>query len=225
MSLQLHDVSGSVRDQVYEALKDNMIEMSWKPGTLISESMAAEMMLVSRRVIREAFARLAKIKFVEIIPQKGCYITKIDLAHVDETGFIREQLEAEVIRLACMRMTAEHITVLQDLLEQQELALEEQQFKTCIELDDQFHERIFIGCNMERTWAVLQQKSMNSKRVRFLMEPTLDYWRTMINEHRVILRAIQSKDPEQGVAVLRKHFTLQEFDKLTLLHKYSIYFK
>ncbi|MBP1966643.1 GntR family transcriptional regulator [Paenibacillus aceris] len=225
MFLQTNDLSGSVREQVYEALKENMIQLIWKPGMLISETMAAEMMSVSRRIIREAFARLSRDKLVEIIPQKGCYITKIDLAHADEAAFIREQLEAEVIRLACMRMTAEHTAMLQSLLEQQELAVKEKQFDQLAMLDDHFHQMIFAACNMERTWTVLQQKSMNSKRVRFLMEPSLENCELMLSEHRVIVQAIHSKDPDQAVCVLRKHFKLLSFDKLGLLHKYPNYFK
>lgn len=77
---------------------------------------------------------------------------------------------------------------------------------------------------MERTWAVLQQKSVNSNRVRFLMEPNAGFWESMVSEHQVILQAIQSKDPEQAVCVIRKHFKLPGFDKLALLHKYPNYF-
>ena len=59
------------RDYAMRVLKDNIIRLELEPGSIISDRELAAEMSLSRTPVREAFLELAKVKIVEIYPQRG----------------------------------------------------------------------------------------------------------------------------------------------------------
>ena len=71
------------------------------PGTAVSEQEVSSYLDISRTPVREAFIHLSQDGLVEILPQRGTFISKIDTALIEENRFMRLTLERAVIRLAC----------------------------------------------------------------------------------------------------------------------------
>ena len=90
------------RDYALRTLKDNIVRLALKPGSLVSENELAAEMGLSRTPVREALIELSKVKIVEIYPQRGSAIALIDCHMVEEAGFMRRVLECAVIELDCM---------------------------------------------------------------------------------------------------------------------------
>ena len=93
------------RDYAMRVLKDNIIRLELEPGSIISDRELAAGMNLSRTPVREAFLELAKVKIVEIYPQRGTMVSFIDYNLVEEARFIRSVLEVAVVRLACGLIT------------------------------------------------------------------------------------------------------------------------
>ena len=91
----------SARDFAFRTLKDNIVSLELKPGTLISENEIAMELGVSRTPVREAIIDLAKAGIIEILPQRGSYVSLIDPNMVEESRFVRKTLDKAVIELAC----------------------------------------------------------------------------------------------------------------------------
>ncbi len=72
----------TAREYVTRVLKYNIVNLNLKPGQAISENEIAELLGVSRTPVREAFLELAKASIVEVYPQKGTYISLIDMEMV-----------------------------------------------------------------------------------------------------------------------------------------------
>jgi len=66
------------RDYALRVLKHNIVILELKPGSIVSENELAAEMGLSRTPVREALQELSKVQIVEIFPQKGSSITKID---------------------------------------------------------------------------------------------------------------------------------------------------
>ena len=58
-----------------------------KPGECISEVELGNQLNVSRTPVREAIVRLSEEKLIDVFPQKGSFVSKIDLNLVDEAVF------------------------------------------------------------------------------------------------------------------------------------------
>jgi len=67
---------------IYQKLKDDIITLKLKPGQMISENEIASIYNVSRTPIKNAFLRLKGEKYIEIIPQKGSYVTLLDMKYI-----------------------------------------------------------------------------------------------------------------------------------------------
>jgi DNA-binding GntR family transcriptional regulator len=219
------DSRGRIRDYVHETLKKNMIRLKLEPGRLISEKEVAGMLQVSRTPIREAFVKLSREELIETVPQKGSFVSLIDLDHVEESRFVRETLESALVRQACTVLTAEQVLQLQNLVSLQELCVGEKNNERLFELDEEFHRTIIVGCGKKQTWGMIQQLSTHYSRLRFLRVAVTDDWQTIISEHQGIVRAIRENDPDRAEQLMREHLGRVNFEKHELKAKYPLYFK
>ena len=89
----------TVGPQVYEILKQRIVYGELVPGRRISEVEISQDLMVSRQPVREAFLKLRDEGLVEIRPQRGTVVTKISVNAVNDARFIREAIEADIIRL------------------------------------------------------------------------------------------------------------------------------
>jgi DNA-binding GntR family transcriptional regulator len=219
------DSKGLIRDYVHDTLKKNIMELKLEPGRFISEKEVVEMLQVSRTPIREAFVKLSQEELIETIPQKGSFISLIDMELVEESRFVRETLETAIVRQACEMLNSEQVLQLQNLISLQELCVEEKNFERLFELDEEFHKTIIIGCGKTRTWALLQQLSTHYNRIRFLRLAVNYDWQIIISEHQAIVRAIKEKNPDLAEKIMREHLSRVIFEKDELREKYPSYFK
>src|SRR5690554_5571253 len=68
------------------------------PGTRISETELAAAYEVSRQPVREAFIKLAEEGLLAVRPQRGTFILRISIPAVLTARFIREAVEADIVR-------------------------------------------------------------------------------------------------------------------------------
>lgn len=216
---------GLIRDHVHETLKKHIMELKLEPGRFISEKEMIETLQVSRTPIREAFVKLAQEELIETIPQKGSFITLIDLKMVEESRFVRETLESAIVRQACELLTAEQAMQLQNLVNLQELCVQERNFTRLFELDEEFHRLILVSCGKTRTWELLNQMSTHYIRLRFLRLATNDDWDVILAGHREIVKAIRERRPDEAENAMREHLSRVTYEKDELLSKYPTYFK
>lgn len=219
------DTKGSIRDYVYDKLKADIMDLVLEPGRFISEKEVIEMLKVSRTPIREAFVKLAQEELIETIPQRGSFISHIDMDIVEESRYVRETMESAIVRLACEQLRAEQVLQLQNLIALQELCVEEKNYKRLFELDEEFHKTIIIGCGKYRTWKLLQELGAHYHRVRMLRLAANDDWHIILNQHRAIVKAIREKDPDMAEKIMHEHLNRVRLEKDELKEKYPAYFR
>jgi DNA-binding GntR family transcriptional regulator len=219
------DSKGLIRDYVYDTLKREIMELKLEPGRFISEKDVIEMLQVSRTPIREALVKLSQEGLIETIPQKGSFISLIDLELVEESRFVRETLEKAIVRQACRLLSSEQVLQLQNLISLQELCVREKNFERLFDLDEEFHQTIVVGCGKTRTWGMLQQLNTHYNRIRFMRLAVNYDWEIILSEHREITRAIREKEADAAEQAMSEHLRRVIFEKEELLQKYPSFFK
>ena len=215
----------STRDAVYLQLKEQILTLTLLPGSALSELDMAAAFQVSRTPVRESFVRLAQEGLVQVLPQRGTFVSLIDADHALEARFMREQLERAVARLACDAFPAESMRVLDDNLAAQLSTLEERDELRMFELDEAFHRTIFAGCSKLNTWNLLQQAKTHLDRARHLsLAPDRD-WRHLYNQHRKIAEAIRAHDAEEADLAMQEHLLQTMTDLNELKQQMPHYFK
>lgn len=216
---------GSTRDFVYETLKKKIIELELKPGHKISEQDIADELHVSRTPVREAFQKLSQEELLGIYPQRGTIIAEINLDHVEEGRFVREKLESAIVRMACDQFNKDHLFKLETNLMMQDLCLEKGSYHRLLELDDQFHQLLFEGCNRHRTWEMIRKMNGHFDRLRMLRLSSNRDWKLLVSQHKEIYHYITTKEADRAEKLIIEHLNLVNFEKEELKVNYPEYFK
>lgn len=214
----------SIRDKVYISMKEKILSMELEPLTKISEKVIAKQLEVSRTPVREAFLKLSEDGLLEIIPQSGTIVAKIDLGLVEEGRFAREKLETAIVNEACRSFSPEYLLQLETNIAMQEFSVAKHPAKM-FELDEEFHRLLFFGCGKVKTWELIQQMNTQFKRLRMLRLLTADLdWDIIVDQHRELYHCIAERQADRAEEVMEAHLQLVEFEKETLINQYPDYF-
>ena len=89
------NAASQLADRLRAAIMDN----SLPPDTRLSEVETAQQYGVSRQPVREAFIALAGQGLLDVRAQRGTFVTRISLAAVMDARFVREAIEADIVKL------------------------------------------------------------------------------------------------------------------------------
>ena len=193
----------AVNIQAYEILRSQIIQGDLKPGTIISESEVSRILQVSRQPVREAFIKLHNEGLVEVRPQRGTLVTHISIEAVSDARFIREAVEADIVKLLVEKCSPAMIETLRHLIGQQR-TIEDGQLEAFIELDDQFHRTMAILAERGNTWKITASTKAHFDRVRYLsaLEKALQ---PLVDQHEAVVDAIEQRDSDKAEAAIRFH--------------------
>ena len=191
--------------QVHEILRRSIITMRLRPRKKVSEAELALQLGVSRTPVREALIKLAEDRLVEILPQRGSFITPIRLHEVLEARFIREALEIAVVREAAASGRAEVLGRLESLLQAQRAAARDKDLERFLELDEAFHHTLSESIDKQRCWRLIQSVKHQLDRVRYLSLPEPGNLALLIRQHAAIAQAALAGKPEEAETLMRAH--------------------
>lgn len=211
--------------KLYQILKEEIINLNLEPGLSISEKGISEKFDVSRTPVREAFLLLSQEGLLDIYPQKGTFVSLIDLDAVEEARFLREHIERAVVRRACEKFPQEKIFFLEMNLRVQKMCMEKNDYRGYFQADEEFHKTIFEGCNKQRTWDTICQVEADFQRIRMLTLSSNLKVDDVYSQHIVIINSIKDKNPEIADKVMENHLTMVKYNLNELKKKYHEYFK
>lgn len=215
----------STTDFVYETIKEQIMTLVLPPGSSISEKDIAEELEVSRTPVRESFLRLSEDDLLDIRPQRGSFVTKIDLSHVEDARFLREHMEVATIRLACETLTEKALLLLEENVVKQKQAKEREDEEELFALDREFHRLISEGTGKLRIWEVVQKMNTHLNRALKLSIHSKLNWNLLIQHHEGMAQAIRAKQADEAEALVRDHLKLITYDQYELKEAYPTYFE
>lgn len=214
----------TARDFAFRVLRDNIVSLDLKPGTLISENEMAMEFGVSRTPVREAIIDLAKAGIIEILPQRGSYVSLIDPSMVEESRFVRKILDKAVIELACEIAPKDVIDEIEENVHLQEFYLEKEDADRIYMLDNQFHYLIYKAAGKETTYDMSSTMMLHFDRVRTLSVETVKDLK-IVKDHREMLEAIKAGDKETAAFLVEKHLGRYKLDEAQMKQEHPEYFK
>jgi DNA-binding GntR family transcriptional regulator len=205
--LDLLDQTTSIARLIELEIRKAIVTLAMKPGAPLSEQEIAVRYGVSRQPVREAFIALARSGLVEVLPRRGTVVVKISVERMLEARFVRESLESAVVRRACERFDARVRTRIDFHLEAQELAAADGEHYEFQRADEAFHSAIAEGAGCPSAWTVIEDLKAHMDRVCHLTLPLASSLPGLIEQHRVILAAIDRRDADGAEAALRAHLS------------------
>ena len=199
--------TGTAAERLYAALRARILSLDLPPDRTLSRQALSDEFQVSLTPVRDALQQLERDGLVEVLPQSGTRVRRIDRQSIFEAQFLRVAAETELARrLARMGET--------DALDKAEHALSDQ--NTCLQRGDvtgfaagdkAFHRALFLGVGMggvhERLWA----GQANLLRCQNLAPLSADGLNRVLLGHADILERIGAGDPDGAGAAMRAHLS------------------
>lgn len=199
------DRSRPLRDQIYPLVRGLILTGIIRPGEVIDEKAIAAQLDVSRTPVREAVKRLSDERLVDVVAQSGTRASKMDRKAIEESFLIRRALEMESAAQAATHMTQEHADRLHDIIARHERAVEKRQFVEAIARDDEFHRAITEISDLPRLWSTIEISKAQLDRCRHMMLPRAGQAEATLEQHREIIRGLNSRDPARAAATMKAH--------------------
>lgn len=192
-------------DRVYHTLRDRIMSLSLAPGSVLRKEEIAAELGVSRAPVSDAISRLAEEGYVDVFRQHGSFVAKIRSEDVRVGLFIRTALEIEAVRQAAMVQDASLNSVLAHNLAAQQLALDAGDMAELYRLDEAMHDVLFGAANLPRAAKILETARAPIDRMRQILLPMPGRPEATVKEHRWIIEAVASGNPEFAAAAMRAH--------------------
>jgi DNA-binding GntR family transcriptional regulator len=218
--------SENTRQYIYRVLKENIMNLNLKPGEAVGEIELSKILNVSRTPLREAIAQLTTEKLLNVFPQRGSFVSKINLSLVEEAIFLRELCEHKILSIACKDDDTEVlIKNLEKNIEYQKITLNfNGDLQDFFALDNEFHHEFFKKYNKTNIWEAIKRLSIHYDRLRLLDALEKTNIQIILNQHIEILKSIKTKDEKNIKNLIKGH--LLNYREIIELYKtkYPLYF-
>jgi GntR family transcriptional regulator, rspAB operon transcriptional repressor len=191
---------------IHAQIRHDIVTLRLRPGCRLSENELALRFGTSRAPVREALIRLVEEGLIEVLPQRGSFVSPISLAAMQRARFVREALEVAIVRRATERgLSREAYDKAAAILAEQERVQDDPERFTMA--DDAFHRTLADDIGIAQIWAVIEREKSQFDRIRFLSLPVVTPVASLIVQHHDILAAIIRRDADAAEAAMRLHFS------------------
>ena len=199
-----------LRDVVFNTLREAILRGDLEPGERLMEIALANRLGVSRTPIREAIRKLELEGLVVMIPRRGAQVASITQKDLKDVLEVRTSLEVLATELACQRMDAEQFDDLKKALRAFEKALGGKDVTEIARRDVDFHDVIFASTQNARLVQILNnlREQMYRDRLEYLKD--FSSHRRLLTEHQQLVEAIEKKDSQAAVHIIKEHIYNQE---------------
>jgi len=195
----------SLRGRVFTKIREDILSGKYKENDELREIAIGEELGVSRTPVREAFRQLELEGLIQIIPNKGAYVTGITMKDVRDIYMIRSKLEGICAALACEHITEQQLEEMEENIYLAKFHAEKGHFDQMSELDSRFHEILYEACDSKMLEHLLKDFHQYVRRVRKKTLSTTERSLASNAEHQSIMEAIKAKDTDAAERLATVH--------------------
>ena len=207
ITVEAQDSSGaeSLHEKLVIQLRDLIVEGEIEPGARISERLLCERFGVSRTPLREVLKVLASEGLVDLLPNRGARVARLDDRDVGDMFEVMAALEALSGRLACARISEPALADIRALHYRMIAHYLRRQLPEYFRLNQAIHEAIVDAAENPVLKATYLGLSGRIRRARYLANMSDERWAAAVAEHEKILAALSERDGEKLARILDTH--------------------
>lgn len=195
----------SLRGRVYNTIRDRILSGDYHENEELKENTIATELGVSRTPVREALRKLELEGLVNIIPNKGAYVTGITKKDIHDIYMIRSYLEGLCAKLACENITNAQIEALEEILYLTDFHARRSHFDQIVELDNKFHDLLYKASGSKILNHVLSDFHQYVERVRKITLSRPYRAEKSSKEHAAIVEALKKRDEQLAETLAHEH--------------------
>ena len=198
--------SSALRFKAYNAIKEKIIYLDFKPGEKIFEKMLARSLNVSRTPVREALLMLEHEKLVTCSDSLGFIVRKFNAKDIDEYYALRHIIEEFVAPLVVEKITEGEIAALKaNVAEGEELLREGGDIRAIIRSESEFHEMLYKAAKSEILYDTISGLVDKFQWFRALALSVPESACSSLSHHKKIIEFIENRDIEGIKRMMHMH--------------------
>lgn len=193
-------------ESIAQDIATAIVEKRLPPGTWLREEALGRVYAVSRTKIRAALLMLSKDKLIEMIPDKGAFVSKPSMHEAREVFGVRRILESEVVRLFVARAKARDYQALEQHIQFERSTLRATTTTGTVreKLLGDFHVALAQAAGNHTLAELISELVARSSLIAMLYHSSNDP-HCSSDEHADFLRLCRSGDTEAAVASMSAH--------------------
>ena len=197
----------TLRENVIDTIRQSIIDGTLAPGTELNQAQIAEELGVSRGPVRESLGRLEQEGLIRVTAYKRVFITPMNRSYVEELYSVRAALETMCLERGIDRLTPEHLSNLEQIVDAMGEAARKRDYQALAELDLSFHEQIVYMADHNLAMTLWRQLSVGVKRCLHTQHRIYTFLDDVVGTHPTIVTAIAASDKALAVRILSEHIT------------------
>ncbi|MBR3366296.1 MAG: GntR family transcriptional regulator [Lachnospiraceae bacterium] len=195
----------SLRGRVFTKIRDDILNGRYKENEELKEIKIGKELGVSRTPVREALRQLELEGLVRIIPNRGAFVTGIQVNDVHDIYMIRARLEGLCARWATERISKEQLDAMEENVYLAEYHAAKGHMEQIADLDNQFHHILYDACGSKMLEHLLIDYHQYVQRVRRMTLSTISRSTASNKEHRAIMEAIRAGNADLAEKLASEH--------------------
>lgn len=195
----------SLRGRVFHKLREDILSGKYEDHEELKEVAIGEELGVSRTPVREAFRQLELEGLIQIIPNKGAYVTGITEKDVRDIYMIRSLLEGLCARWATEHITAEQMAEMEENVYLAKFHAQKGHLEQLADLDNRFHDIMYEACDSKMLEHQLKDFHQYVLRVRKKTLSSASRGPKSNEEHEQIMEAIKAKNADLAEKLANQH--------------------
>lgn len=199
--------TGSASDKAYDLTRRAILDLTFPPGSTLSESLLVQQIGASRTPIRQALQRLEHEGLVRVFPQRGTVVAPLDLQGFREALFTRIALEAATAAEAAGKAERADVAGLVEQVDAQRRAVAGGDDAEFFRLNEIFHRTIMAIAGVPNIWTVVQSVKVHLDRFRAAHLALTDRYplAPLVEEHASLVDAIRRRRPSDAASRMQLH--------------------
>lgn len=197
--------AGSLGQRVYQALRQAILALDYRPGEVLRKPEICAALGVSRSPVSDAVARLSVEGLVDVVPQAGTFVARLSMPEIREGAFLREAIELAAVERIAPVITDDQLAQLRRSIAVQAALVEHGDIPGFYAQDAGMHELLLSFTGFRRLAQVSETAWLQVNRARRLILPVPGRVQQTLEEHRAILAALEARDPVAARAAVRHH--------------------
>lgn len=211
------DKPASLSMIAYETLRESILSFHLKQDVVYNEMTVSQELGLSRTPVREALLKLSSQGMITFLPRKGFIISSYTQKDVEEIFELRQIVEIAVLKKIAANITADDLAFLKASIKIQSKAAENNDAHSFMLSDREFHNFFFKLAENKRLNAITD----NFQDLCHIMGASAlkveNRYEEVIDEHEVIVKALESRDSLKIEKAVSRHLTLiKKFVMMTL---------
>ena len=191
--------------QVYERLRQKILDGTIAPGTILSQVQLAQEIGVSRTPLREALRMLQAEGLVQAEYNHRVRVAGIDIGEFEQFYASRIMLEALALALTLPHLQADDFDKLATLLEQMHEAGRRRDHEQWDEGNRQFHAILSSHTGGQMREIILRSIEAGERYRRIKFQNLAHAWEVAEVEHKAIFEACREGNRDAAVELLARH--------------------